>query len=58
MAVLGTMLELVICVPPVAALVLNHPAKAYPDLAFGVGSVPNVPPGVKLDEAGEPVPPL
>jgi hypothetical protein len=55
---LGTMLALVIWVPPVAALVLNQPAKEKPDLAFGYGSVPNVVPGVWLEVGGEPDPPL
>ena len=52
----GTMLELVICVPPVAAV--NHPLKVNPVLSFGVGSVPKAVPGVRLDVAGVPVPPL
>jgi len=52
------MLELNIWVPPEFAFVLNQPTKVYPDLAFGVGSVPKVLPGVKLDVDGEPDPPL
>ena len=55
---LGTVLEASICVPPVAALVLNQPTKEYPVLAFGVGSVPKVFPGAKNELAGDPEPPL
>ena len=55
-SLLGTMLELVICVPPVAAV--NHPLKVNPVLSFGDGSVPMAEPGVRLDVAGVPVPPL
>jgi hypothetical protein len=39
-ALLGTVLVLKICVPPVAALVLNHPTKLCP-VRVRVGSVPN-----------------
>jgi len=55
---LGTVLELNIWVPPEEALVLNQPTNVYPNLAFGVGSVPKVLPGVKLELVGEPEPPL
>jgi hypothetical protein len=55
---LGTVLELLICDPPLAALVLNHPAKLCPDLV-GVGrDVPKVLPGVKLDVVGLTDPPF
>ena len=54
----GTVLEVNIWTPPEDALVLNQPTKVYPDLVFGVGNVPKVLPGVKLDVGGEPVPPL
>ena len=40
---LGTALEAVICVPPVAALVVNHPTNVCPALV-GVGKVPNCDP--------------
>jgi len=56
-AVLGTVLVLKICVPPIAALVLNHPTKVCPD-RVGVGSVPNVLPGVRDEVAGETEPPF
>jgi len=55
---LGTILLLVICVPPVLALVSNQPAKVNPVLAFGVGNVPKAAPGVRFDVVGDPVPPL
>ena len=54
---LGTALEAVICVPPVAALVVNHPTNVCPALV-GVGKVPNCDPGAKSEVEGETVPPL
>jgi len=54
---LGTVLELKICVPPVLALVLNQPAKVYPVLV-GVGSVPKVDPGIRFELVGETEPPF
>ena len=55
---LGTMLELLIWVPPEDAFVLNQPTNVNPGRALGVGSVPKVLPDVRLEVGGEPEPPL
>ena len=53
----GTTLASVFRVPPVAALVVYQPTKAWPALV-GVGKVPNCDPGAKSEVEGDTVPPL